>query len=157
MNIWTEDPAGFFNAQELGQGNGPSNPALWAAFPSLQWDSWGDILMSADLGFSPGFPDVFKAGGGNEVIEHDDIAWFDSDPFTPEGVLDGRIRIAQLTWTWDAGPQPDYNVYFKVSVMYGDHTQERWVEFEGGGFHVFPSPGALTLLGLAGLIGRRRR
>jgi len=157
VTIATDDPLGFFNATELGQGSGPPNPALFAAFPSLQWDSWGDILMSADLGFSPGFPDVFKAGGGANVIQNDDLAWYDGDPFTPEGVFDGRIRIAQLTWTYDASPQPDYDAMFKVSVMYGDLSQERYIEFEGGGFHMFPTPGALALLGLAGLIGRRRR
>jgi MYXO-CTERM domain-containing protein len=157
MTISTEDPGGFYNASELGQLNGPPNPALFSAFPSLQWDSWGDIQMSPDLSFSPGFPNVYAAGGGDNVIDNNDLAWFDGDPGTPEMEVDGRIRIAQLTWTYAA--QPDYDATFKVSVQYGDASQERYVEFEGGGFSVLgvPSPGALALLGLAGLIGRRRR
>jgi hypothetical protein len=156
MNIWTEDPAGFFNAQELGQGNGPSNPALWAAFPSLQWDSYGDIQGSPDLGFSPGFPNVFAAGGGDNVNENSDLAWYDGDPGTPEYEVDGRILIGQLTISYGAGAY-DYNAIFMVSVQYGDASQERYIEFDHGTYYVFPSPGALTLLGLAGLIGRRRR
>ena len=158
MTIATDDPLGFFNATELGQGSGPPNPALFAAFPSLQWDSWGDIQMSADLGFSPGFPDIFKAGGGANVIDNNDLAWYDGDPGTPVYEVDGRIRIAQLTLTYAAGAQPDYDAWFQVSVQYGDATQERYVEVGAGGFAVFlPTPGALALLGLAGLIGRRRR
>ena len=157
MTIATDDPLGFFNATEFGQGYGPPNPALFSSFPTLQWDSWGDIQMSPDLGFSPGFPDIFAFGGGGNVIENDDLAWYDGDPGTPEFEVDGRIRIAQLTWTYDAGAQPDFYAYFKVSVQYGDASQERYVEFAGGGFYVVPTPGALALLGLAGLIGRRRR
>jgi len=157
MTISTDDPLGFFNAGELGQGNGPANPALFAAFPTLQWDSFGAIWASPDLGFSPGFPDVFDALGGANVIDNNDLAWYDGDPGTPELEVDGRILIGQLTFSYASEDQPDYDAMFKVSVQYGDASQERWVEFEGGGFYVIPTPGALALLGLAGLIGRRRR
>ena len=157
MTISTDDPLGFFNAGELGQGNGPANPALFAAFPTLQWDSFGDIQGSPDLGFSPGFPDVFAAGGGANVVDNNDLAWYDGDPGTPEYEVDGRILIGQLTISYASEDVPDYSAIFKVSVQLGDATQLRYVEFEGGGFYAIPAPGALALLGLAGLIGRRRR
>jgi hypothetical protein len=156
MTISTDDPLGFFNAGELGQGNGPANPALFAAFPTLQWDTFGDIQGSPDLGFSPGFPNVFAANGGDNVVENNDLAWYDGDPGTPEYEVDGRILIGQLTFTYGAGAY-DYDAMFKVSVQYGDASQDRYVEFDHGGFYVIPTPGALALLGLAGLIGRRRR
>lgn len=159
MTISTDDPNGFYNGIELGQGSGPPNSALFVAYPTLQWDSWGDIQMSPDLAFTPGFPNIYQVGGGGNIIDNDNLAWYDNNPDTPEVEVNGRIRIAQLTWTYDAGPQPSYDAFFKVSVQYGDASYERYVEFEDGGFQVLglPSPGALALLGLAGLIGRRRR
>jgi hypothetical protein len=157
MTISTDDPLGFFNAAEYGQLNGRTNSALWSTFPSLQWDSWGEIQATSDYATTPGFPNIFATGGGGNIIENNDLAWYDNDPGTPEVEVDGRIAIAQLTWTYAAGAQPDFDAFFKVSVQYGDASQERYVEFDHGGFYVIPTPGALALLGLAGLIGRRRR
>jgi hypothetical protein len=163
MTIMTDDPAGFFNGTDFGQGSAPPSSALFESFPSLQWDSWGTIQMTPDIAFTPGFPDIYKAGGGNNIIDNTNCAWYDNDPGTPEYEVNGRVLIGQLTWTWSANPQPDYDAIFKVSVQYGDGSFEYYPEFEGHapGFEwnilTVPSPGALALLGLAGLVGRRRR
>ena len=127
--------------------NGPPNPALYGLVSDLAADSYVTIDGSEspnDVGFDPDFQaNGFSATG---VLG----GWFDSNPPTPATAgADGRVMVAQLTLPTAAiGGGPG-------SAFYQDGGQGSAVQ--GDGELVIPSPGALALLGLAGLAGRRRR
>jgi hypothetical protein len=101
---------------------------------------------SADPGWgAPGFNQPGIPEGGV-------AGWFNSNPPNLQGLEDaGEVFIGQFVVengkTWD------------ISVSVGfNHGLGTPTEFADGGFTIgIPAPGALALLGLAGLAGRRRR
>ena len=122
---------------------------------SLPGDSWVTIGGNVDAGttdttFSPGF--LSPAFPGASVINGDFFeqlengGYFDFDPGTAEA--GGSVIIAQFTIAADAAG-----------------TYEGTVDWQGAGAGftsnvfsvVVPAPGAVALLGLAGLAGTRRR
>ena len=148
MTLMTDAADGFFNETELGQGSLQGNPALFASFPGLQWDTYL-AGFGADTSTSPGFPDTALAGGGSSIVGNDNIAWFDGDPTTASGETDGMILIGQVS-TVD-GAVISGTLSAQIRNAAGEEIRHRDLQF------VIPAPGALALLGLAGLAGRRRR
>lgn len=132
-------------------------------FPFLAtaaWDSWVTIGVSSfslDNNYSPGF---LGGDGSQNVIkgsswsQADNGGWFDSDPTSADGA-GGFVLIAQFTVADVVGPGVAGDIEFGGTVSYNP----------GGGppssselfFVSTPAPGALALLGLAGLAGTRRR
>ena len=129
----------------------------YAAFPGMEGDSYVTIGgQSGDTSFSPGFLADNEAGvgPGAHVIRGSSFTWennggyFDSDPGSGAFDTGSGILIAQLT------------VASGEDITFGGTAS-----FNGTGgvlsFAEFsvtsvPAPGALALIGLAGL-GRRRR
>ena len=116
-------------------------------------DSWVTIGANGgdDTQFSPGFlegqADAFGALiSGDGFLQADNGGYFDSDPST--AVAGTSILIAQFTFaegsTWTYTGTSDFNA--------------GGTDLTSAAFSVtnIPAPGALALLGLAGL-GRRRR
>ena len=130
------------------------NPALYDAFPSLRLDSWVTIGLEDNVGnnmLNIGMDWAnFEAGG---AIETSNGTWF-ATPDDPQ-VLAGadlRVMIGQFT------------MYGTDSCLFGViNLQGKAGDFEtfnitGVAFdYALPAPGALALLGLAGLVSRRRR
>jgi MYXO-CTERM domain-containing protein len=123
-------------------------------------DSWVTIGASGfagnDTDYSPTFlnaatqPGISQIHGSSWSDSND--GWFDADPGSAE--TGPVVLIAQFTVADVPGPGDAGNVSFTGNVDYQD----------GGGPLVFgsfsvstPAPGALALLGLAGLAGTRRR
>jgi len=118
-------------------------------------DSWVTVGGNVDAGssdttFSPGFLNPAFAGAsvinGSFFEQLENGGYFDFDPGTPEN--GGSVIIAQFT----IGAN-------EVGVYEGTVD---WQPVEGGLFAdtfnvVVPAPGAIALLGLAGLAGTRRR
>jgi len=94
--IDTDGETAFFNAPDFGQGHGPATPALFSAFPSLQWDTWL-VIGDEPPAVSPAFPDVALAAGGSPVLGDELAAWFDPTPATPAFEIDGRVLIGQFS------------------------------------------------------------
>ena len=119
-----------------------------------QWDTYVTInAESADgdaTGLSPGFAEETNSLASNWVTEN--AGWFvtpDDEQSRAREKPDGGLGVllAQFSVENQGGPSGD--VFFTLNLLLRDGTQ-----LEGLGI---PAPGALALLGLAGLAGRRRR
>jgi MYXO-CTERM domain-containing protein len=178
-------PISFQSLNALGTGPGSNffNPAgggqtapdaeIIKKLPAAQWDTFVTVGLAIDngtdgVGLSPGFPNITgnnwtqpnaawftegaqeqgRAGGPNGVT-----GTFFGSGQSPTGLLTGTgVLLAQLTV--NAGG----NVAGTLAVV---------VDLAGGvaggsnipnqTFNSVPAPGALALLGLAGLVGTRRR
>jgi hypothetical protein len=146
---------GFFNATGTGASAMDNNEAFWSIFPSMEWDSMVSIGMthSASGGTMSTIGIDFTAFNAGGDISTDNGSWY-STPDQPNVLAgaDMRVLLGQFT-------------------MYGmDSTVSGVVNLQGkvGNFETFvaedvefsfaaPAPGALALLGLAGLASRRRR
>ena len=133
------------------------NPALYAAFPSLVYDSWVTIGLEDNvenqmLHIGVDFDDFANNGGG---ITTDNGSWF-ATPDDAQVVAGAELRvmIGQFTVMGDAG-----SVSGVINMQGKNADGSNWVAndvaFEFG--DIVPAPGVLALLGIAGLAGRRRR
>ena len=136
------------------------NSAFFPLAPSLEWDSYFTIGAL----YSDGTP------FGNNALQDIGINWSTWDPsggdlfadngtffvtpVDPQGeAIDGRVLVAQFTTFAGSGA---YDIHFTAGFQGKDSAGDTWQ----AGHEVFigvPAPGAVALLGLAGLAGRRRR
>ena len=147
--------AGFFNATGTGATAMDNNNAFWSIFPSMEWDSMVSIGMThsasggtmSNIGID--FSD-FNAGG--DIVTNNG-SWY-STPDQPN-VLAGadlRVLLGQFTmYSLDSQLNGVVNLQGKV----GDF--ETFVAEDVFFYYEAPAPGAIALLGLAGLASRRRR
>ncbi len=119
-----------------------------------QWDTYVTIGLDTATddatGLSPGFADATNNLASNWVNEN--VGWFVT-PDDPQSIsVDGRVLLAQFSVDSQGdGELPD--VYGIVNVLLREGGQIEGIEYSTG----IPAPGALALLGLAGLVGSRRR
>ena len=147
---------GFYQNDFGGPTSADINPALYNAFPSLVLDSWVTIGLEDNVGnnmlnIGIDFAD-FEDNGGD--IYTDNGTWF----ATPDDaqVLAGadlRVMIGQFTML---GLDSFVSGVLNIQGKHGDFEtfQARDLAFD---FIIVPAPGALALLGLAGIASRRRR
>jgi hypothetical protein len=156
QNALSISTSGSFYQNALGGATSTSiNPALIPLFPSLALDSWVTIGLSdstgnALLSIGTDFTD-FEAGGS---ILTDNGSWF-ATPDDPQ-VLAGddlRVLVGQFTMY---GLDSNVSGILNIQGKSGDFEtfQARDQAFD---FSMVPAPGALALLGLAGVASRRRR
>jgi hypothetical protein len=156
QNALSISTSGMFYQNALGGATSTSiNPALIPLFPSLALDSWVTIGLSdqtdnAMLNIGIDFAG-FEAGGS---ISTDNGSWF-ATPDDPQ-VLAGadlRVLVGQFTMM---GMDDNVSGVLNLQGKAGDFEtfQARDQAFE---FSMVPAPGALALLGLAGVASRRRR
>ena len=156
QNALSISTSGSFYQNALGGATSTSiNPALIPLFPSLALDSWVTIglsdqtdnaLLNIGIDFSG-----FEAGGS---ILTDNGSWF-ATPDDPQ-VLAGddlRVLVGQFTML---GLDSNVSGILNIQGKAGDFEtfQARDQAFD---FSMVPAPGALALLGLAGVASRRRR
>ena len=130
------------------------NPALYGPFPSLMYDSWvtigsedmnGNNLNTIGINFG-----AFSAGG---AISTTDGSWFTTpDDAQSYAGADNRVLVGQFTVDVGASVLGYVNLQGKYGDQGGDQTT-----WSASGQTWVPAPGALALLGMAGLAGRRRR
>ena len=147
---------GFYQNMFGGPTSADINPALYAAFPSLVLDSWVTIGLEDNVDnnmLNIGIDWVdFEDFGGN--IATDNGTWF----ATPDDaqVLAGadlRVMVGQFTmFGLDSHVSGVLNIQGKAGDF--ETFQARDLAFD---FTIVPAPGALALLGLAGIASRRRR
>jgi hypothetical protein len=127
------------------------NPALIFAFASLAFDSWVTIGLSDQTGnemFDIGidFTD-FEAGG---AISSNNGSWLATPADAQVFEVGGQVLIGQFTVAEGEGVSGTLNFQGK------DADLENWNTVQMD-FNTVPAPGALALLGLAGISARRRR
>ena len=130
-------------------GYGTPSAALFGFFPSLEYDSFvtigllddaGDAMLDIGIDFTG-----FEAGG---AISTDNGTWF-ATPDEPQVLaVDGRVLIAQLT--------TDGDINGVINLQGKNDDLSNWNAL-GVEFSTVPAPGAIALLGLAGVASRRRR
>ena len=125
----------------------------YAAFPGMEGDSYFTIGGQTDTSFSPGFL-ADNTGADGSVVNGSSFTWennggyFDSNPGSGAFDSGSGILVAQLTVA--SGEDITFGGTASYNSEAGDLT------FASFSVTTVPAPGALALLGLAGL-GRRRR
>ena len=156
-NLLSIDSTGGFYQNAFGGATSLSiNPALYAAFPSLVNDSWVTIGLEDQVGnamLTIGIDYDDFEGGGN--IATDNGTWF-ATPADAQ-VLAGadlRVMIGQFTMF---GTESHVSGLINIQGKAGNFET---FFVTGIAFNIYPfppAPGALALLGLAGIASRRRR
>ena len=158
MDVFTSDGLGF-NQSDTAFGTVPSTPLRrsTSGFATLidSYVAMGDGAVALDPGFGDGSGTFVPSGAG----------WYNGNPAVPAtaspftGEVDGLdgvgIRLGQFVvdsqrvvgdWT------------FTFSGQMGSSDSSGEVFFGSDSFvYAVPAPGALALLGLGGLVARRRR
>jgi len=123
------------------------NPALLAVFSSLAYDSWVTIGLTDSTGNALSVQTV-DFGSGGDFASSNNGSWYVTPDDAQGEEVGGRVLIAQLT---TSGSADDFygNLNFQGKDADGNtwEATNQWI----------PAPGALALLGLAGIAGRRRR
>ena len=146
---------GFYQNSFGGNTSMDINPALIAVFPSLAYDSWVTIGLNDQTGNALNNIGIdwsgFASGGG---LVTDNGSWFVT-PDDAQGLeVDGRVLIGQFTvWDGIGDVATDFSS-LTVSLQGKDADGNTW---NATGLNAIPAPGALALLGVAGLASRRRR
>ena len=126
------------------------NPAFLPIFPSLAYDSFvtigltdstGNVLNNIGIDFTG-----FAAGG---TLSTDNGTWFVTPDDAQGNESGGRVLLGRFTI--DGG-----DLEGSVNLQGRDSSGTVW-NADGLSFSTIPAPGALALLGLAGLAVRRRR
>jgi hypothetical protein len=156
MNARHQD---FFTADgEVGTWQAGSSVSA-ADRPEDSWVTASGLATSSGWGtaLDPGF-----ANGGTVGDINNGAGWYDATPGTANTIGAGgqqggfRILIAQIVRSGDDSAQAVSNHSLQLSWKVAGTTT---AIFGNGSFNigVIPAPGAMALLGLAGLTGRRRR
>ena len=129
------------------------NPLLYGAFSSLHYDSWVTIGLvdqnPDDGGNALSHQGVDFSNFGDEVTTSNG-SWYVTPDDAQGEEVNGRVLIAQLTI---AGGGSDSDLYGNLSFQGKLADGSTWSAND----QWLPAPGALALLGLAGIAGRRRR
>ncbi len=127
------------------------NPAFFPIFPSLMYDSFVTIGLSTSTGNA--MLDIgidwtgFEAGG---AVWTDNGSWFATPDDSQVYEVGGSVLIGQFTVAAGEG------VYGTINLQGKNADGSNWTAADVS-FNTVPAPGALALLGLAGLSARRRR
>ena len=133
------------------------NPALIPAFPSLALDSWVTIGLedqtgNAMLDIGIDWTDFGTDPGGD--ISTDNGSWF-ATPADAQCLAGSELRVMVGQFTMygtDSTVSGVLNLQGKVGDNETFNATDQAFEYS-----LIPAPGALALLGLAGIVGRRRR
>ena len=126
------------------------NPAFFPIFPSLVYDSFvtigletnvGNAMLDIGIDFT-----AFEAGG---AISTDNGSWFATPDDAQVNEVNGQVLIGQFTIADDGVLTGQVNLQGKNAD--GSNWTATAVAFSG----VIPAPGAIALLGLAGITAQR--
>jgi MYXO-CTERM domain-containing protein len=154
LNVYASTGGFYQNLSYGGNTSTSINSAFFPVFPSIEWDSY----VSIGCLYSDGTPfdgnalneigidwSGFNAGG---ALNTDNGSWFVTPNDAQGEELNGRVFVGQFTVAVGA------EVLGQVNLQGKDVDGVTWNEV---GATWVPAPGALALLGLAGIAGRRRR
>ena len=149
-SLFIDADGGSFYQNAFGQATvAGMNPAFFPIFPSLVYDSFVTIGLSTSPGNA--MLDIgidwtgFEAGG---AVWTDNGSWFATPDDAQVYEVDGRVLIGQFTLA-------DGELVGQVNLQGKNADGSNWTVL--GQSIAVPAPGALALLGLAGLASGRRR
>jgi MYXO-CTERM domain-containing protein len=141
------DAAGGATSQSI-------NSAFFMFVPSMEWDSYVSIGALYSNGDPFGANNLNDIGidwgiweGGGDLVS-DNGSWFVTPDDAQGGEVNGQVFIGQFTVA------SGESLVGQVNLQGKDADGNTW---NAVGASWVPAPGALALLGLAGLAGRRRR
>jgi len=149
----------YQNATYGGPTSKSINSAFFSIVPSLEWDSYVTIgcLYSDGTPFgNNALQDIgidwagFEGGGD---VASTNGTWFVTPADEQGEEQGGRVLIAQFSIYAGSG---EYDMSFSAGFQGKDASGTTW-NAAGDVMIAIPAPGALALLGLAGIAGRRRR
>ncbi|MDP7008769.1 MAG: hypothetical protein QGI78_04270 [Phycisphaerales bacterium] len=154
-NVLTIDSDGGFFQSDFGDAVSTGiNPAFYPLAPDLVYDSWvtiglEDQVDNAMLNIGIDWTD-FEAGG---AINTDNGTWFVT-PDDAQGAAgaDLRVMVGQFTM-YGTGS----HVFGTINLQGKDTAGETFQSLNQSFDFALPAPGAIALLGLAGVASRRRR
>ncbi len=158
LSISTADGMSFYQHTSFG---GPTSQSINSAFfplaPSLEWDSYvsiGELYSGAsnnllDIGINWA---SFESGG---ALDTDNGSWFVTPVDSQGEELGGRVFIGQFTVVGGSG-DGYADLLGQISIQ-GKDADNLTFQENGATWTVVPAPGAIALLGLAGVCSRRRR
>jgi hypothetical protein len=160
LDIGTAAGMSFYQNAYGGPTSTSCNSDFFLLAPELEWDSYVTIgaiyangspfsnnaLLDIGIDFSN-----FNAGG--DLLGVDNGSWFVTPADAQGGEVGGRVLIGQFTVIGGTG-DGYADLFGQVNIQGKDANGET---FQTLGVNWVPAPGALALLGLAGLAGRRRR
>ena len=143
---------GGFYQNQFG-GYGTPSAALFGFFPSLEWDSFVTIGLTNDAGdamLDIGIDWTGFATGGD--IATSNGTWFATPSDAQVMEIGGRVLVGQFTVA------DGDHVFGSMNFQGKDADLTNW-NADGVAFDSapIPAPGAIALLGLAGIAARRRR
>jgi hypothetical protein len=160
LDIGTADGMSFYQNGYGGPTSTSCNSDFFLLAPELEWDTYVTIgaiyangspfANNALLDIGIDFGD-FNAGG--DLAGVDNGSWFVTPADAQGGEVGGRVLIGQFTVIGGTG-NGAADLLGQVSLQGKDANGDTWQEL---GVSWVPAPGALALLGVAGLAGRRRR
>lgn len=160
LSFGTADGMSFYQSSYGGSTSTSINSDFFIHAPSLEWDSYVTIGALYANGFpfeNNGLHDIgidwsnFHAGGS---IETDDGTWFVTPSDAQGEGLAGNVLIGQFTVIGGTG-NGYHDIVMQFNLQGEDADGMTWQAYNVGQF--IPGPGALSLLGLAGFVGLRRR
>ena len=160
LSIGTAGGMSFYQHTAFG---GPTSTSINSAFfplaPSLEWDSYVTIGALYSNGSPFGNNALLDIGidwtsfnNGGELAT-DNGSWFVTPVDAQGGELNGMVFIGQFTVVGGTG-DGYADLVGQISMQGKDAAGDTFQEL---GVTWVPAPGAMALLGLAGLAGRRRR
>ena len=130
------------------------NSAFFVFVPSMEWDSYVSIGALYSNGDPFGANNLNDIGidwgiweGGGDLVSNNG-SWFVTPDDEQGAVYNGQVFIGQFTVA------SGESLVGQVNLQGKDANGDTWNAI---GASWVPAPGALALLGLAGLAGRRRR
>jgi hypothetical protein len=160
LDIGTAAGMSFYQNAYGGPTSTSCNSDFFLLAPELEWDTYvtiGAIYANGSPFANNALLDIgidfgnFNAGG--DLAGVDNGSWFVTPADAQGGEVGGRVLIGQFTIIGGSGNALD-DLLGQVSLQGKDADGNTWQEL---GVSWVPAPGALALLGVAGLAGRRRR
>ena len=149
---------GFWHNDFLSGPSGSTVAGTWSPTlvpaPNAALDSWTTIGGNAgDFGNSTAFDPGWGAAGANQAGIPANAGWFNQNP--PN--LQGRVNASTLETLIAQFVFKNTIFAFTTPITIGFNQGIGTPSQFGNGSFAVPAPGAIALLGLAGLAGRRRR
>ena len=149
--------SGGMNAFHSGSGEGTWVPQGTSSAAHVGNDSWVTSTgthVGSQVALDPGFVEFDSYGepipGVASQIPNG-AGWYDATPGTANNVVNNKFQIMQIVR--EGGPGELYT----ASLQIGYKASGTTTAIFGQGTYTIPAPGAMALVGLAGLAGRRRR
>jgi uncharacterized protein (TIGR03382 family) len=156
INMTYHDGASAYQNNLGGPTSQSINPAFFPLAASLEWDSYvtiGSLYNTDNALQNIGITWATWDPAGGDLFA-DNGTWFITPADAQGEEVGGRVLVAQFTTFAGSGM---YDMTFSAGFQGKDGSDVTWQSGHSVSINCVPAPGAIALLGLAGLAGRRRR